>query len=203
MNYLDLKVGDKLPARPVEDRRGAQSGAMSEPSWFVLNCHSNSERGVKDDLVELGVDEAWFPTKKITWRPSKGPLRNKLQSRITACVAGYVLFRVSGFPQWDLLLQVDHVIRALGGVNPIRLRDEDIMGMNQMPKRLQDLVDAEREAMTIKVGDPIEIVAGAMTGWTCRVSGIGPVLLCEVDFLGGPRLIKVRPEFARKVKEED
>ena len=169
MSYLNLRVGDRVPAdtAPSEPIR-AQRGTLPDgPAWFVLRVLNMREGDVEAALRDLGVDEAWHPVKSTVWRVRGGPAHGKLRETISPAVPGYVLFRVTGHPRWDLIVGdsgVKGVIDAIGGVEPIRIKEDVVAQMEQVPEVLAEIIAEEKRRNTIVVGCSVQVVHGVLTG---------------------------------------
>ncbi|TMV65043.1 hypothetical protein FGG78_33890 [Thioclava sp. BHET1] len=202
-DFRELRIGDVVQLPPKPEPRGAQRGARSEPSWYAVSCMSGKEREVKLDLEAIGVDMAWYPIKVVRTRIARGRRAGQILERKTALVRGYVLFRVSGFAQWDIILDRKHVTRALGGAAPVRLCDSDIERMEQTPKLLQDMADREREAATIRPGDTVRVVSGAFRDFTMVVRKVNEKTVSgEVDIFGRPTPVDLHPLLVSKVRTQ-
>ena len=202
-DFRKLCVGDEVVMPPKPEPRGAQRGERSEPSWYAVSCTSGREREVREDLEAIGADAAWYPIKIVRTKIARGRRQGQVIERETASVRGYVLFRVSGFAQWDIILDRKHISRALGGADPVRLRDADIERMEQTPLLLQDMVDREREAMMIRTGDTVRIVSGAFKDFSMVVmKATDKVVFGEVDIFGRPTPVDLHPLLVAKVASQ-
>lgn len=204
MTYLNFQIGDTIPVTPKPEPRGAQRGTMpGGPVWYALHVLSGAESAVGGDLRVLGVDDAWHPTKAVRRHIHRGPRKGQVVETIRAAVSGYTLFRVTGWPQWDLILAVKDVVGALGGVQPRQISEADISKMAQMPERLAQIIEEERRKHMIDVGDTVEIIAGALAGNSFVVGKIEDgYMVGDFAFFGAMMPVRVHAEFVRKVVGE-
>lgn len=193
MGHIALKVGDRIAPTA---RRGVQVGTTT-PRWYVLECLSGQEARTVADLKGDGASDAWFPVTTTTRKIMAGPRKGETVKRTHAAVCGYVLLHCTGFPQWDVILGQKTVYGVIGGLRPLVVSEAQIMQMAQVPERLTEIVAAEIEARTIRVGDLVEIISGALAASQFTVLALdGAHVRGEIAGFGK---MSVRAAFVAKV----
>lgn len=199
--YQDLSVGDVMP---IEGSASIVGEVMDEPRWFIFRTAPMAELASIVWLERNGVDHAFCPTE-VSWQHRPGRARKVKYER--AIVPGYVFARFLHRPIW-------HVLRArskrkLAGVVservvfqdgrlievPYAVKHKDILRMKHVPRHIRDLrakeVQKARAAARVQPGDTVDVIDGALEGWTLPVDRIDAGIAYFVVPLFGGREIGV------------
>lgn len=149
--------------------------------WYCLEVRSGMEKQIAADISPSIFAQAWYPVRDAYRRsPGKPPVAYRVPA-----VSGYVLAQTRDAAPWHLLRVVRGYIRAVGGVNPRIITQREIERMAQMPSELQAIIDAEREAAVIRVGDIATIINGTLQGRSVKVSAFkGDCAIIDAGLLG-------------------
>lgn len=199
INYRDLKPGDTLP--PATSR--AIWAEPWEPAWFIFTVPPRGELPAAAWLSRNGALETWYPSETIVTTNRFKP--GKRIPKIVPVCSGYLFAVLPARPHWDVLFcraqqgkkkLLTHVVSR--GVEPIAIPESVIAEMAQVPKRLEVIREAEREARRLRPGDRARFNIGG-TEWTVQVEAIHEGIASFIlPLLGGQR-VTANVEDMRKV----
>jgi transcription antitermination factor NusG len=105
----------------------------SDLTWYALRVEPQREMAVHDALAERG-HEVYCPIRTAWIR--KGRSRNERVERSYALLPRYVLLGCLSAPSWYEILDVDHVIGAVGyDGEPYRIRPSQVQSMMDRESR--------------------------------------------------------------------
>jgi transcription antitermination factor NusG len=200
--YQDLSVGDVMP---IEGSSSIVGEALDEPKWFIFRTAPQAELASIVWLERNGVDHAWCPTT-VVWQRLPGHARRKVR-RERVIAPGYVFARFRRRPIWHVLRERSK--RKLVGVVsksvivsdgrsvevPVAVDHKDIMRMKHVPERIARIrareIEKARTAAVIRPGDSVDVLDGALEGWTLPVDRIDAGIAYFIVPLFGGREIGV------------
>lgn len=198
INYRDLKTGDTLPPSTFRSIWAEDW----DPAWFIFTTRPQGELAASAWLARNGALETWYPSETILttnrYKPGK-----RIPKVIPVC-SGYLFAVLPARPNWDVLFAraqhggkklLTHVVSR--GSEPIPIPESTIIEMAQVPKRLEVIREAEREARKLRPGDKARLNIGG-TEWTVQVEAIHEGIASFVLPLLGGVTHKANVETLRK-----
>lgn len=172
---------------------------LDQPQWYILRVPPQGELPASAWLARKGIKGAWYPTQ-TKWRAVRS-VRKRVPYEAPVA-PGYLFVPFMRAPIW-------HELRAQAGKKilsvvsdhgwPLRIPDEVIANMKQVPERIAVLREREAERRKIAPGTRADVTGGPLEGWTIEVSRIDKGIAYFVAPLLGAREVAVPLDKLRKI----
>lgn len=157
---------------PIERRRGIWHRPI-DAAWYIFNTKPQQEIAASAWLVKNGALDAWFP-HEIGWRKIARGRPRKIEY-LRRIAPGYVFALLGNEPHWDVLFREARgkLTRVVSHNSvPMQIPESSIAQMQHVPRRIEEIREAARQARMIRPGDKAEITDGPLSGWVVDVTRI-------------------------------
>lgn len=180
----------------IATRFAIQAAEHAPPSWYVLRTYRQQWAAA---WLEANGVEAWYPTSS-RWQSRVVQGKQKRVEVVRPVVSGYVFAAFCGVPIWHEIRE-----RSLGRITgvlcgsdgmPRIFKDAEMMQMNSVPHRLEEMRREEETRKRLHPGDTVLHPAFGRV----RVKGVdGPLATFIAPLFGAEREVVVEVTSLEKV----
>jgi len=162
------------------------------PRWFAVYTKYKSEKEVARRLARKGI-ECYVPINRVVREYTRK--RKIVELPLINC---YIFVRILK-SQYVPVLETEFVSKFIHFAKDlVSIPEEEI---NLLKRVCQEYGEIETEEIAFRVGQPVEIVGGNLTGVKgTMVSDLGKNFLLELEYIGIGLRIEVDPRFIKPVQ---
>jgi len=166
-----------------------------EPRWFAVYTRYKCEKRVAEQLTEQGI-EAYLPIQTIKRRYTR-----KVKTHLLPLISCYVFVKITtdAYPR---VLDTQNVVDFVRFERKLTaIPEEEMTILRRVAMEDDVLMGIQQAGSSLEAGDPVEIIAGALTGLKGTLISVEGKhsMRIELEQLGYTLSLRIAPEYLQKL----